>query len=75
MMNADQLKKVAHDLLVAHPSRGVKPSALTQVLESLEIDSYEHGDLLCTEGDPGDSMCFCSMERYGSLERIKRKRS
>ena len=68
-MNADQLKKVAHDLLVAHPSRGVKPAALTQVLESLEVESYENGDLLCTEGDPGDSMYFLL---YGAI-RVTRK--
>ena len=57
-MELSELKRVSHDLLVSHPSRGVKPAALTEVLESLEINEFEHGDLLCSEGDPGDSMYF-----------------
>ncbi len=57
-MEREELKKVAHDLLVSHPSRGVKPSALTEVLQSLDITELEHGTLLCSEGEPGDSMYF-----------------
>jgi len=57
-METSELKKVAHDLLVSHPSRGVKPSALAQVLESLDINEFEHGELICSEGEAGDSMFF-----------------
>jgi len=57
-MELSELKRVSHDLLVSHPSRGVKPAALTEVLQSLEINEFGDGDLLCSEGDPGDSMYF-----------------
>ena len=57
-MDAEAIKKVAHDLLVSHPSRGVKPAALAEVLRSLEINQLEHGEPLCQEGDPGNSMYF-----------------
>ncbi len=68
-MEGSQLKKIAHDLLVSHPSRGVKPSALTQVLESLEINDFEHDELICSEGEPGDSMFFLL---HGAIQVTRR---
>ena len=57
-MTKDELKKIAHDLLVNHPSRGVTPAALTEVLESLSINEFQNDELICKEGEAGDGMFF-----------------
>jgi len=48
----------ATELLASHPVRGVKASDLARVLSACTLQRMSTGDVLCSEGDPGDAMYF-----------------
>jgi len=45
-------------LLNAHPVRGIEPRDLARVLSGAQLKRMDDGEVLCTEGDPGDAMFF-----------------
>ena len=54
----DVLLEQSRNLLQAHPVRGVSPEALARVLTGAQLKRMDNGDVLCSEGDPGDAMYF-----------------
>ena len=54
----DVLIEQSRNLLQAHPVRGVQPEALARVLTGAQLKRMDNGDVLCSEGDPGDAMYF-----------------
>ena len=54
----DILLEQSRTLLQAHPVRGVSPEALARVLTGAQLKRMDNGDVLCSEGDPGDAMYF-----------------
>ncbi len=56
--NTDALLQQTRNLLEAHPVRGVHPEDLVRVLAASAMRRMSGGEVLCAEGDPGDSMYF-----------------
>ena len=52
------LRDQAITLLATHPVRGVRPNDLLQVLQASTLRRMSSDELLCSEGDPGDSLYF-----------------
>jgi len=56
--NSNALLDQSRTLLQAHPVRGVQPRDLARVLAGAQLKRMDNGDVLCTEGEPGDAMFF-----------------
>ncbi len=56
--NQDALLRQSANLLRAHPVRGVRPEDLARVLTAGKLQRMSGGEVLCSEGDPGDAMFF-----------------
>jgi CRP-like cAMP-binding protein len=56
--NTSALLDQATKLLEAHPVRGVRAADLAGVLAACTLRRMSTGDVLCSEGEPGDSMYF-----------------
>jgi CRP-like cAMP-binding protein len=56
--SSDALLQQTRNLLQAHPVRGVCAEDLVRVLAASKMRRMSGGEVLCSEGDPGDSMYF-----------------